>query len=89
MESNVADKILDAYLRSFMGRRFARQIIKTSEDIAADISPMVEIDINVLSEMMLARGYAVVANDRGVVGWLVNDFTITDKSSNDQPSAQT
>lgn len=89
MESNVADKILDAYLRSFTGRRFARQIVKTSEDIAADISPMVEIDINVLSEMMLARGYAVVANDSGVVGWLVYDFTITDKSSNDQPSAQT
>ena len=69
MESNVADKILDAYLRSFAGRRFARQIVKTSEDIAADISPMVEIDINVLSEMMLARGYAVVTTGTGTVGW--------------------
>lgn len=69
MESNVADKILDAYLRSFTGRRFAREIVKTSEDIAADISTMVEIDINVLSEMMLARGYAVVTTGTGTVGW--------------------
>lgn len=89
MDNDVKAKILDAYLRSFKGRKFAREIVKTSEDIAADISPMVEIDINMLSEMMLARGYAVVANGSGVVGWLVNDFTITDKSSNDQPSAQT
>lgn len=81
MESNVADKILDAYLRSFTGRRFARQIVKTSEDIAADISSMVDIDMNKLSEMMLARGYAVVATDTGTVGWdMCNPPRIGDKN---------
>ncbi|MBQ7212040.1 MAG: hypothetical protein IJS19_05180 [Muribaculaceae bacterium] len=71
MEINVADKILDAYLRSFTGRRFARQIVKTSEDIAADISAMMDIGTNTLSEMMLARGYELTESAAGVVGWLL------------------
>lgn len=71
MDNDVKVKILDAYLRSFMGRKFAREIVKTSEDIAADIASMVEIDINVLSEMMLARGYELTQTAAGVVGWVV------------------
>lgn len=86
MDNDVKAKILDAYLRSFKGRKFAREIVKTSEDIAADISPMVEIDINMLSEMMLARGYELTQTAAGVVGWVVYNPQMLDNQLNPPPS---